>query len=324
MTTRPPDLPERAATTGVQLPWQVAFFILAGMWGCSFFFIKLGLEGLNPVQVAFGRCLIGATALVIVTTVSRTRLPRTASTWRHLFVMAALMNVIPFLLFSYGETQVSSILAGIINGATPLSTLAIVLLAFPEEEPTASRVVGLLIGFLGVLVVVGIWNGLGQGELPGILACIGAICGYGIGFPYGRRHLTGLVDGPVSLATGQILAATLVLLPVVLITGVSTGPIGAGTVLGMLGLGALGTGIAYVLNYRIVAAAGGTTASTVTYLTPLVAIVVGLAFLGEPLTWNEPVGGLIVVLGVAVSQGRLRGLVARLRPGPLPQVHDRN
>jgi drug/metabolite transporter (DMT)-like permease len=298
-----------------RFPWQVAFLVLAGIWGCSFYFIKLGLEGLNPVQVAFGRCLIGALTLVVVTGLSRTRLPRSASTWGHLFVMAGLMNVIPFILFSYGETQVSSILAGIINGATPLSTLAVVLLAFPEEEPTASRVVGLLIGFLGTLVVVGVWNGLGQGELPGILACIGAICGYGVAFPYGRRHLTGLIDGPVSLATGQILAATLLLLPIVLVAGPRAGPIGLSVVLGMLGLGAFGTGIAYVLNYRIVAAAGGTTASTVTYLTPVVAILVGLALLSEPLTWNEPLGGLIVVLGVAVSQGRLGGLARRLGAG---------
>jgi drug/metabolite transporter (DMT)-like permease len=298
-----------------RLPWQVAFVILAAIWGCSFFFIKVGLEGLNPIQVAFGRCLIGAIALVVIAAVSRTRLPRSASTWRHLFVMAALMNVVPFILFSYGETQVSSILAGIINGATPLSTLAVVLLAFPEEEPTRSRVVGLLIGFAGILVVVGIWNGLGTGELPGILACIGAIAGYGVSYPYGRRHLTGLVDGPVALATGQILAATVLLLPLVLISGGTTGPITADIVLAMIGLGALGTGVAYVLNYRIVAAAGGTTASTVTYLTPLVAILVGLAFLNEPLAWNEPIGGLVVVLGVAVSQGRLRGVARRFRTG---------
>lgn len=315
MTSSPAAQPEPTAARAPRLPWQVAFIILAAIWGCSFYFIKLGLDGLNPIQVAFGRCLIGALTLVVVTWLSRTRLPRAASTWRHLFVMAALMNVIPFVLFSYGETQVSSILAGIINGATPLSTLAVVLIAFPEEEPTASRIVGLGVGFLGILVVVGIWNGLGQGELPGILACIGAICGYGVSYPYGRRHLAGLADGPISLATGQILAATLLLLPIVLLSGAPAGPIGSGVVLGMLGLGALGTGIAYVLNYRIVAAAGATTASTVTYLTPLVAILVGLALLSEPLTWNEPLGGLIVVLGVAVSQGRLRGIARRLRAG---------
>ena len=319
MTAREPAPAASAASampsTAIRsrLPWQVAFIVLASIWGCSFFFIKLGLTGLNPIQVAFARLVIGAITLVILVTLSRTRLPRTPSTWRHLFVMAVLMNVFPFVLFSYGETQVSSILAGIINGATPLATLGVVLAAFPEEDPTPSRVVGLLIGFVGVLVVVGIWNGLGTGELPGVLACIGAICCYGVSYPYGRRHLTGLVDGPVSLATGQILAATLILVPLVVLSGSPPGPITTSVVLAMVGLGALGTGVGYVLSYRIVAAAGGTTASTVTYLTPLVAILVGVALLNERLAWNEPIGGLIVVLGVAVSQGRLRGLARRFQ-----------
>jgi drug/metabolite transporter (DMT)-like permease len=105
------------------------------------------------------------------------------------------------------------------------------------------------------------------------------------------------------------------LLPLAALSGGTTGPITSSVVLSMLALGALGTGIAYVLNYRIVAAAGATTASTVTYLTPLVAILVGFVFLGEPLTWNEPIGGLIVVLGVAVSQGRLSGGLRRLGLG---------
>jgi drug/metabolite transporter (DMT)-like permease len=302
----------RAGGRRPRLPWQVAFIVLASIWGCSFLFIKLGLEGLNPIQVAFWRVAIGAITLVILLTLNGSRLPRARSTWRHLLVMAVLMNVIPFILFSYGETHVSSILAGIINGATPLTTLAVVLVAFPEEEPTPSRVAGLLIGFVGLLVVTGIWNGLGGGELAGVLACIGAIICYGIAFPYGRRHVASLPDGPVSVATGQMLVATVLLVPLAGLSGGTTGPITPSVVGSMLALGALGTGIAYVLNYRVVAAAGATTASTVTYLTPLVAILVGVAFLGETLSWNEPIGGLIVVFGVAVSQGRLAGPVRRL------------
>ncbi len=312
MTAKPVPGPDQPAT---RLPWQLAFLVLASIWGCSFLLIKLGLAGLNPIQVSFARVAIGAITLVLVSGLSRTRLPRSRTVWRHLIVMAVLMNVVPFILFSYGETHVSSILAGIINGATPLTTLAVILIAFPEEEPTRNRVVGLLIGFSGLLVVVGIWNGLGAGELTGILACIGAICGYGIAYPYGRRHVVGLSDGPISVATGQMLAATLMLLPLAALSRGTTGPITSSVVLSMLALGALGTGIAYVLNYRIVAAAGATTASTVTYLTPLVAILVGFIFLNEPLSWNEPIGGLIVVLGVAVSQGRLTGAIRRLRPG---------
>ena len=114
MTAREPE----TGAIRSRLPWQLAFVVLASIWGCSFYFIKLGLIGLNPIQVAFARLSIGAITLVILVTLTRTRLPRNRSTWRHLFVMAVLMNVFPFVLFSYGETQVSSILAGIINGVT--------------------------------------------------------------------------------------------------------------------------------------------------------------------------------------------------------------
>ena len=111
----------RPGVPATRLPWQAAFVVLAGIWGCSFLFIKLGLDGLNPIQVAFARVAIGAITLVILADAQPdATAPRAASTWRHLFVMAALMNVVPFILFSYGETHVSSILAGIINGATPL------------------------------------------------------------------------------------------------------------------------------------------------------------------------------------------------------------
>ena len=288
-----------------QLPWQVSFLLLGAIWGCSFWWIKLGLEILAPVQVAFVRLAVGGAALLVVSALTRTRLPRSRSTWRHLFVMAMLMNSIPFTLFAIGETHVSSVLAGIINASTPLTTLAVILLAFPEEHPNVDRVLGLLAGFLGILVVVGVWQGLGTGELTGIAACLGAVTCYGIAFPYSRRHIAGLPDSGVSLATGQVLIGAAVLLPFG-VAGGMPGPISAGPVLGLLGLGALGSGIAFALNYQVIRAAGPSTASTVTYLTPLFAVVVGAVFLGETVTWYEPVGGLVVLFGVAVAQGRIR------------------
>lgn len=287
------------------LPWQVAFLLLAATWGCSFWWIKLGLEMLPPVQVAFVRLAVGATALLIVSAVTGSPLPRSLSTWRHLFVVAMLMNSIPFTLFAIGETHISSVLAGIINAATPLTTLAVIMLAFPEEHPTAERMLGLAIGFVGIMVVVGVWEGLGSGEWTGVAACLGAVTCYGIAFPYARRHLAGLPDGGVALATGQVTLGALVLLPLGIAGGLPSS-IAIGPVLGLLGLGALGSGIAFVLNYQIVRAAGPSTASTVTYLVPLFAVVVGAAFLGEQVNWHEPVGGLVVLLGVAVTQGRIR------------------
>jgi len=288
-----------------RVPWQAWFVLLALMWGCSFWWIKLGLTFLSPVQVAFVRTALGALALVLILVASRARLPRARRTWGHLLVVGLLMNVIPATLFAYGETQVSSILAGIINATTPLATLTIVLLAFREEHVTRERIAGLAIGFLGVLVVLGAWEGLGTADLLGIAACLGAVTCYGIGYPYTRRHLASLPEGPIALATGQVVLGALILLPVVtVVSGPGTAPT-PDALLGMLGLGVLGSGVAYVLSYRIVAEAGSTTASSVTYVVPLVAVVVGTVFLSEPLTWHEPVGAAIVLLGVAVSQGRI-------------------
>jgi drug/metabolite transporter (DMT)-like permease len=302
-------------------PWQLSFLVLGAIWGCSFLFIKLGLQSLTPVQVAFGRLAIGAAVMLLVARATGTRLPRGRETWRHLAVVALLFCSIPFTLFAYGETQVSSILAGIINAGTPLAVLLVTLAAFPEERPTRERIAGLGVGFAGVLVVIGAWNGLGGGELAGVLACVGAILCYGVAFPYTRRNLAGTGEGPIAIATAQVLLGALFLLPVVAAAelagagGVVT-PVGLDTVVGMLALGGLGSGIAYVLNTRIVMVAGSTAASSVTYITPLFAVVAGSVFLAEPLAWYQPVGGAIVLLGVAIAQGRVR-LPGR-GPAPVP------
>jgi drug/metabolite transporter (DMT)-like permease len=302
------------------LPWQLWFLVLGAIWGCSFLFIKLGLQSFTPVQVAFGRVTIGALVLLMVARATGTRLPRGRGVWGHLAVVGLLFCSIPFTLFAFGETQVSSILAGIINACTPLMALGVVLVAFPEERPGRDRIVGLGVGFVGVLVVVGAWNGLGGGELAGVLACLGAVLCYGIAYPYTRRHLAGIPEGPIAIATAQVGLGALFLLPVVVLVssadggGVTT-PVAPATGLGMLALGALGSGIAYVLSNHIVIEAGATVASSVTYITPLFAVAAGSVFRSEPLAWYQPVGGAIVLLGVAISQGRIR-VPGRARVAP--------
>jgi drug/metabolite transporter (DMT)-like permease len=241
----------------------------------------------------------------VLAAVSRTSLRLGTRTWLHLAVLAALLNSVPFTLFAYGETHVSSILVGIINAATPLATLAVTLAAFREEPVDARRVAGLLIGFAGVLVVLGVWSGVPGGEAVGALACLAAICCYGVAYPYARRHLTGIGRPPLALAAGQVLLGTALLLPVLPLSWGGGGAVDGQVVAAMLALGVLGSGVAYILNFHIVEAAGATTASTVTYVIPLVAVVAGVAFLGESLTWYEPVGGLVVLLGVAVGSGRV-------------------
>jgi drug/metabolite transporter (DMT)-like permease len=293
----------------------VSFILLAAIWGCSFWWIKLGLRSFPPVDVAFGRLAVGALALLIISALTRARLPRRRSTWGHLFVLALLLNSIPFTLISYGETHISAVMAGIINALTPVAVLLMVLTVFREERPNAERIAGLALGLTGVLVVVGVWNGLGSGELLGVGACLGAVGCYGVGFPYARR-LTNMREGPVALATGQVLCGALQLLPFAVLTGHIHAHVAAASLYGMTGLGVLGSGVAYILNFHVLAHAGGTIASTVTYVTPVFAVVVGAAFLNEPVTWYEPVGGLVILAGAALAQGRVPTRAKRrLAPG---------
>ena len=295
-------------------PWPASFVLLAAIWGCSFWWIKLGLRSFSPVDVAFGRLTIGTLALVVISGLTRARLPRGRSTWGHLFVLALVLNSVPFTLISFGETHISAVLAGIINALTPVAVLLMVVAVFREDQPNAERVGGLVLGFAGVLVVVGVWNGLGSGELLGVGACLGAVVCYGIGFPYARRHLTNLAEGPVALATGQVFCGAVQLLPFAVLTGHVQAHVATASVYAMIGLGILGSGVAYVLNFHVIDQAGGTIASTVTYLTPVFAVVVGAVFLGEPVTWYEPVGGLVILTGAALAQGRIPTLSGKRRP----------
>ena len=156
------------------------------------------------------------------------------------------------------------------------------------------------------MLLLGPWRGLGGGEAIGHLACAGAAVCYGIGFPYARRYVATRPESGVVLAAGQLLCATAVLAVFTPFTAAPTLHIGAGGVFGILVLGVLGTGVAYVLNYAILRAAGATTASTVTYVVPVFSTVLGALVLGETVHWNQPVGAVVLLTGIAISQGRLR------------------
>jgi drug/metabolite transporter (DMT)-like permease len=291
--TRAPDTPD----------WRPRFALLALIWGSSFLSIKVAVDVLAPVDVAFGRVSLGALVLVIALAARRQGLPRGRAVWGHLFVIALFGNSIPFLLLAEGETRISSVLAGIWNATTPLLTLVVATFMLPDERPTPRRVAGLLAGFAGVLVVLGPWRSVGGGELLGQLMCLGAAACYGIAFPYTRRFVAGRPDSGMALSAGQLLWSSAQLGVATAFIGGAPGHVEIDTVAAMLALGVLGTGFAYILNYAVVRLAGATTASTVTYLVPLVSTALGIAVLGEHLVWNQPAGAAIVLASVAYSEG---------------------
>lgn len=282
------------------------FAFLALVWGSSFLFIKVGLRGLSVAQVAAGRIWLGAVALVVIALLGRRRLPREPVVYAHMLVVGILLCVAPFTLFAYGETHISSGLASIFNATTPLLTMAVASILLPQERPTAAKLLGLAMGFVGVLLVMAPWRGVGGGSLLGELACLGATTCYAFAFVYLRRFVVPRGLDPIAVALLQVGLAALTF--AVLAPFVAADPVSLSwpVVWSMLALGVAGTGVAFWLNVNVVMGIGATAASTVTYLTPVVGVVLGVAVLDESLSWNEPVGAVLVVAGIALGQGLFR------------------
>ena len=286
--------------------WVVQYIALGITWGCSFIFIKLGLEFLTPVGVAFGGAALGALTLVTYARIRKIALPCEIKIWAHLTFPAMTLNVIPGYLFPVAEQSVTSILAGIINAVTPLMTLLAMMLVFRSEKITKAQVSGLLLGFIGVLTLLGAWRGLGDNPIYAVLALLLSVACYGISFPYSRKFILPIGLKPEAAAATQLVIAAFILLPFYLVDGVAQDKYRPGPVFAMLALGIFGRGFAYIWNFQIMAAAGSAIASSVTYVTPVVAVIVGVIFLGEGVSWYEPVGGAIVLLGAAIAQERIK------------------
>jgi drug/metabolite transporter (DMT)-like permease len=287
--------------------WLPHFLVLAAIWGSSFLFIKVGVRELHPVHVTLIRCAAGAATLLVILLVMRDRLPRGRGLWARMALIGFIGNVVPFTLLGYGEQRISSIIAGIWNATTPLMVLMAALTFLPEGHLTRRRVGGLCLGFVGVLVVLGVWNGIGAGELVGQLACAGAAACYGFAIPYTRRVVAGRTESGVALAATQLILATAelaVIAPLVAGAPPAPGRLSFDVVASVLALGALGTGIGFWLNYRVIRVAGATTSASVTYLIPIFATLLGILVLGERMHWYEPVGALVILAGVALSRPR--------------------
>lgn len=283
-------------------------FVLTGIvWGSSFLFIAVALMGMTPAQVAGGRLLFGALALAAVVAIRRERLPRTVRVWAHLCVLSVTFCVVPFLLFAWAEQHVSSGLASIFNATTPIMTAIMAWAVFQVERLRPGQLIGIAIGIVGVVVIIapGAIADIGGSTIAQV-ALLGATACYGFSLAYMRRFLGDTGLSGIAFAFGYIgPAAVLMLLlsPVILAEPMQlTVPI----VASIVALGVLGTGLAYVWNQNTLRAWGPTRASTVTYITPVVGVALGILVLGERLTWNEPAGAVIVFLGILLVQERIR------------------
>ncbi|GBP99152.1 EamA family transporter [Streptomyces spongiicola] len=301
----PPATPPPTAGRGRRaVDWRLRFAALALIWGFSFLLIKLGTDGYAPFQVAFGRVFFGTAVLAAAMAVRRERLPRGARTWAHLTVAAFFLNALPFSLFAYAELTIPSTLAGICNATSPLWGMALSLVALSEDRPTRRRVAGLGIGFLGVLTVLGAWQGFSGLDAGGTAMALLASLSYAVGWIYVRRTLAGSPSSHLSLTGAQLALATLQLAVVTQLFTSLPNSFPVVPLLAVVALGALGTGVAMLMQYGLVAEVGPTTATMVTYFIPVIATAAGVTLLGERLGWNTPVGALIVLVGAALAQGR--------------------
>jgi drug/metabolite transporter (DMT)-like permease len=279
--------------------------VLALLWGSSFLWIKLALNGLSPVQVTLIRCALGSAVLLVLCYSAGQRLPRDRATWRQLVVAAFFCNALPFALFGIGEQTVGSGVAGVLNATTPLWSLLIGLAIGTERGLGPVRLGGLLLGFAGVLVIFAPWQQAGLASW-GALAILGAAASYAVAYAYMGRKLVGKASGPLALSAAQLVAA-MGLSALALPAG---GPIpvrvDAAVLVAVTVLGVFGTGFTFALNYRLIADEGPTNAATVGYLLPVVSVALGAIVLDERLNLRIVAGMVVVLAGVGLTRWRRR------------------
>ena len=283
------------------------FVGMALAWGASFLFMKIALDGMTWGQIAWARILIGAITMAVIVLIMRERMPRDLKLWAHLAVAGLTGVALPFLLWAWAEQYISSALASIFNGITPITTALMVTFAFHVEKLSRNQVYGILVGLAGVFVIISPWNGgiLGQSLWGQLAAILATIC-YGFTGGYLRKYVTPRGISAPMVAFGQVGTAAVLMLALSPILLPGEFALNGWIILSMLALGIFGTGIAFLWNINVMRAWGPTRNSTVTYLTPIIGVALGVLILNEQLSWNEPVGALIAILGILVMRQRSR------------------
>jgi drug/metabolite transporter (DMT)-like permease len=283
--------------------------LLSAIWGSSFLFIKLGVDELEPSVVVLGRLVVGLLVLLPLT-IGRGGLRPIGAFLLPLAVLGALNNALPFWLLGFAETRIDSGLTGVIQAAAPIFTVLLAARIDPTQRVRGVRLVGITVGFVGVVLLVGVQDG---GQVVGALAVVGTALCYAVSVLYAGRTLRGV--RPLQASVGQLAFGTVFVAPFALAQLPATTP-GAGTLAAVVALGALGTGVAYLLYFTIIASAGASRAILVTYLVPAFALVYGAVFLDEPLSVIAVVGLGLILGGTALATGlaRVAARTSSVRP----------
>jgi drug/metabolite transporter (DMT)-like permease len=278
-----------------------AFVLLGLIWGSSFLWIKIGVENITPTVLVTLRISFGLIGLLVVMAATRQAFPRDRSTLLKYVFMGVFNLVLPFLLITWGETKIDSSMAAILNGAQPLFIIVIAHFWLHDEKITLPRLGGLIVGFIGVVVLVAQDfnpNTL-QGDIWGQLAVVLAAISYATALTFSRKYLRG--TKPVVQSTMILVVGAIIMWPLMSVTNqpivLPSTPL---TWLAVIWLGLLGLCIAYLLFFYLNNAWGPTRASLVTYIFPIVGVFLGIIFLNEQPSWNMLIGSLLVIGGIVV------------------------
>lgn len=289
--------------------------LLSLMWGGSFFFIAVAVGELPPLTIVASRVVIAAFALNLALVLTRGRLPLTRATVAAFVGMGIVNNAIPFTLLVWGQSHIASGLAAILNATTPLFTVLVAHVATSDERLTFGRFAGVLVGFAGVVAMIGpgVLGGA-DGDLLAELACLGAALSYGIASVFGRRFRR-LGLSPLQTASGQLSFSTLLMVPIALAADAPwrLEPPSLLAVAAVAGLALVSTALAYIVFFRILARSGATSISLVTFMVPVSALMLGTLVLGERLSAEHLFGIALIGAGLALIDGRpLKMLTAAL------------
>lgn len=289
--------------------------LLSMLWGGSFFFIGVAVKDLPPLTIVTLRVALAACALWLFALATGVRLPRSNKIWFAFMGLGLLNNAIPFSLIVWGQTQIPSGLASILNAATPIFAVFVAGTFLPDEKPTPLKLTGVLVGFVGVATMIGLPAMNGEGNLMAQLAIVGAAFTYALAGVYGRRFKKYGIN-PLLTSAGQVTASTLILIPITLYVD---GPIDTTTVthhtwLAIAALAFVSTAFAYVLYFKILELAGATNVLLVTLLAPVSAVLLGALFLNETLQTIHFLGMTLIAIGLSAIDGRLW---RRLKPSTI-------
>lgn len=292
---------------------------LSALWGTSYLFIKIAVEGnLAPAELIAGRLIVAAAVLFLVVRLRGLRMPRERQMWRSFAIMGLVGTAAPFLLIAWGETRIDSSLAAVLNATVPIATVILAHFWTRDERLTLRKIAGVLIGFAGVVVVVGNVTLGGHGSaLPGIAALLASSICYGISAIFARSAFRGIA--PEVASTGQMtMGAAYLLVPGLISALLEPRPPAPGAVGAGLALALLGTAGAYLLYYRLIASVGATRTAASTYLLPAFAVVYGAIFLREPIGPRLLLGFALILLGIVFVTGMRIPLTPRTTGVPLP------